>query len=120
MFFNDTAKIKWKGKEYLCAVTMEKIKIAESYGFNAAVTNARCSGFGVPPLSLVAEMVYWLLVFGECEDKKLTEEAVYAELMNNSMGKDNVEIIKAAKTLSELFIPKIEASDRKEKGEKKK
>lgn len=118
MFFNDSIDITWKGKKYTCPVNMKLVKTMESHGFNAAVTNARCAMPGVPPLSLVAEMVQWLLLSGGCSD--VSEDEVYAELMNNSMEESNIEIIKAAKPMSELFIPKIETSDRAATGEKKK
>jgi hypothetical protein len=118
MFFNDSAKITWKGKEYTCPVNMKLVKLMESNGFNAAVTNARMSAGGVPPISLLAEMVQWLLFSGGCHD--ITEDDVYCELMNNSMDDSNIELIKSAKALSELFIPKIEPSDRVGKSEKKK
>lgn len=120
MFFKDSAKIKWKGEEYTCPINMKSVKIMESNGFNAAVTNAQCSSSVVPPISLLAEMVYWLLLFGGCKDKELSEDAVYAELMNNSMDDANVEIMKSAKALSELFIPKIDTAERVTSGEKKK
>lgn len=119
MFFNDSVKIKWKGKTYDCQVDMRKVKLAESNGYNSAVTNARCTNVGVPPLSLVAEMVYWLLLFGGCDDKSLSEESIYAELSSNPMESDNNEIIKAAQALSELFIPKIESAERTGDSEKK-
>lgn len=118
MFFNDSVKITWKGKEYDCPVNLKLVKMMESNGFNAAVTNARMSIGGVPPISLLAEMVQWLLLSGGCTD--VSEDDIYAELMNNSMEKSNVELIKSAKALSELFIPKIETSERVAKGGKKK
>lgn len=118
MFFNDSVKIKWKGKEYVCPINMKLIKLMESNGFNVAVTNARMSVGGVPPISLLAEMVQWLLFSGGCTD--VTEDDVYAELMNNAMQDDNAELIKSGRALSELFIPKIETSDRVAKSEKKK
>lgn len=118
MIFNDTAKIKWKGKEYTCPVNMRLVKLMESNGFNAAVTNARMSMGGVPPISLLAEMVQWLLYSGGCHD--ITEDDVYAELMNNAMDEANVDLIKSAKYLSELFIPKIESAERVTKPAKKK
>ncbi len=117
MFFNDSVKIKWKGKEYDCPVNLKLIKVMESNGFNVAVTNARMSTGGVPPISLLAEMVQWLLFSGGCTD--VTEDDIYAELMNNSMDKDNTDLIKSGRALSELFIPKIEPSERSSKSEKK-
>ncbi len=116
--FNDSVKIKWKGKEYTCEVNMKLVKLMESNGFNAAVTNARMSMGGVPPISLLAEMVQWLLYAGGCHN--ITEEEVYADLMNNPMEDGNKALIKEGRALSELFIPKIESSDRVSKTEKKK
>lgn len=118
MIFNDSVNITWKGKKYTCPVNMKLVKMMESNGFNAAVTNARMSMGGVPPLSLLAEMVQWLLFSGGCLD--VSEDDVYAELMNNPMEEANTDLIKSAKAISEMFIPKIEAVDRVAKGEKKK
>lgn len=115
--FNNVAKIKWQGEEYACEVNMKLVQLMESNGFNAAVTNARCSAFGVPPLSLVAEMLHWLLSAGGCS---VTEEDIYAELMHNSSDADNLEIIKSAQALSELFIPKIKPVVGSKVDEKKK
>lgn len=116
MFFADSVKIKWKGKDYTCPISMELIKLMESNGVNIYVSATRIKQSGVPPISLVSEIFFYLLNAGGCE---VGEQELYEYFMLNAGEKDAIGLLRHSKTLVDCFFPKIEKSDRTDNGEKK-
>lgn len=116
--FNEIAKVKWKGKEYECPITMELVKVMERNGANVLLTRVQIEKGGIPPVSLVAEMFAYVLQAGGCS---VTESEIYESIMKDSASDDSLSMLKAADYVSSLFLPRLESADRTGgKGAKKK
>ena len=112
--FNDSVKLKWKGKEYTCPITMNLAKAMEKGGVNILATAIELDNGGIPKVTVVAEVYSWLLGAGGCD---VSEEEVYISIMS-SPGK-STELVTSAKYAINLFFPKFESPERSEKKVKK-
>ena len=105
--FNESVKLKWKGEEYECVITMGLIKEMERSGINILKTAIDIDKPGIPLVSIVSELYSHLLRAGGCD---VTEEDVYISIM--SAPQDAVELTNAAKHAISFFFPALESSER--------
>lgn len=107
--FNDSAKLKWNGKEYDCPITMSLVKTMERDGVNILQTRIQLEKGGIPPVSLVSEMFAYVLQAGGCY---VTEEEIYTSIMTDAASEQSIDLLKAALHVSAMFFPKLESAER--------